>query len=200
MAKLKATVSKERQVNTYAVMRHASRVILENAEKDPEGSFYQVMASLIFTAFMMEAYLNHIGQRIFKCWNDLERLSHKSKLNLIAEKLGLVTNYGKRPYQTLSELFKFRDSIAHGKSVSLKSVNQTRIVDDTFDKYMREFLETQWEKYCTSENAKRALEDMETIIREVHKAAGMTDFPFNFGMQSSLSTLRPEEQIPNDSI
>lgn len=200
MAKHKARVSKERQVNTYAVMRHASHVILENAEKDPEGSFYQIMASLIFTAFMMEAYLNHIGQRIFKCWNDLERLSHESKLNLIAEKLGLVTNYGKRPYQTLSKLFKFRDSIAHGKSVSLKSVNQTRIVDDTFDKYMREFLETQWEKYCTSENAKRALEDMETIIREVHNAAGMTDFPFNFGMQSSLATLCPEEQIPNDSV
>lgn len=178
-------------------MRHASHVILEKAEKDPEGSFYLVMASLIFTAFMVEAYLNHIGQRIFKCWNDLEeRLSPKSKLNLIAEKLGLVTNYQRRPYQTLSELFKFRNSVAHGKSVSLKSDNQIRLVDDTVDKYMHEFLETQWEKYCTSENAKRALEDMETVIREVHNAAGMRDFPFNFGMQSSSLTLLPEEENP----
>lgn len=200
MAKHKAKVSKERQVNTYAEMRHASRVILEKAEQDPEGSFYQVMASLIFTAFMMEAYLNHIGQLIFKCWNDLEeRLSPKSKLNLIAEKLGLITNYGKRPYQTFSELFKFRNSVAHGKSVSLKS-EQIRLVDGKFDKYVHEFLETPWEQYCTSKNAKLALEDMEAIMEEVHKAAGMTGSLFNFGIQSCLSTLLPEEQISNNSI
>ena len=153
------------------------------------------MASLIFTAFMMEAYLNHIGQRIFVCWDDLEQLSPRKKLNVIAEKLGVEKDEGKRPYRTLSELFKFRNSVAHGKPVPPISDSQIRLVDDTLDKYMHEFLRTPWEKYCTSENAKRALEDMEAIIKELHKAAGITDkFPFSFGMQSSSATLLPEEE------
>jgi len=201
MAKGKARVSKERQVNAYVEMRHASHVILEKAEEDLEGSFYQIMASLIFTAFTMEAYLNHIGQHTFKCWDDLEgRLSPKSKLNLITEKLQILTDYGKRPWQTFSDLFRFRNSVAHGKSELLKSDNQIRLVDDTLDKHMHEFLETEWEKYCTAENAKQALEDVETIIKAVHKAAGMGDLPFMFGMQSSSATLLPEEHIHNKSV
>ena len=56
------------------------------------------MASFIFTAFTLEAFLNHIGQGIFKCWNDLEQLSHQ-KLNLTAEKLEIEKDEGKRPLQ-----------------------------------------------------------------------------------------------------
>ena len=75
MAKRKAEVSKERQVNTYEETWHASRVMLYKAEKDAEGSYYQLMASLIFTAFTLEAFLNHIGKQIFGCWDDLEQIS-----------------------------------------------------------------------------------------------------------------------------
>jgi len=190
-------VSRQRQVKTYAELRHASHVMLEKAEKDKEGSFYQVMASLVFTAFMMEAYLNHIGPQIFKCWGDLERLSPLSKLDLIAEKLGAEKDDGKRPYQTLSELFRFRNTLAHGKSASLKSDNEVRLVDKQFDeyRYRHAFLETEWEKYCTLDNASQALEDTETIIKEIHGYIDKTgNFPFSFGMQSTLSTLLPEEQ------
>ncbi len=196
MEKRKVKVSKKRQVKTYTEVWHASHVILEKAEKDPEGSFYQFMASLIFTTFTMEAFLNHIGQSIFKCWDDLERpLSPSAKHNLIAEKLGVDKDEGKRPYQTLTELFKFRNSIAHGKSVTLKVDNEIRLVDEASNKYMHEFLQTPWEEYCTSENAKRALKDVEIIITELHKAAGITgDRPFTFGMQSSSATLLPEEE------
>lgn len=195
MAKHKVKVSKERQVNTYAEMWHASYVMLHKAKKDPEGSYYQLMASLIFTTFTLEAYLNHIGQRIFKCWNDLEQLSPSRKLNVIAEKLGVEKDDGKRPFQTVSRLFKFRNDVAHGKSLYLKPENQIRVVDDTFDEYMREHPETPWEKYCNLKNAERAREDVESIIRTLHKASGITDdILFAFGMSSGLATLLPEEE------
>lgn len=65
---------------------------------------------------------------------------------------------------------------------------------------MHEFLRTPWEKYCTPDNAKRTLEDTETIVEEIDKAAGITDkFPFSFGMQFSSATLLPEEQNHNNS-
>ena len=196
MAKHKAKVSKERQANTYAEMWQASNVVLDKAKKDPEGSYYQLMASLIFTTFTLEAYLNHIGQRIFKCWNDLEQLSPSRKLNVIAEKLEVGKDDGKRPFQTVSKLFRFRNDIAHGKSVSVKHEKQSVVVDDTFDDYMHERPERPWEKYCTLQNAKRARVDVESIIQTLHKASGTSDdilFAF-LGMWSGSATLLPEEE------
>lgn len=194
MAKRKAEVSKERQVNTYTEMWHASYVMLDKAKKAPEGSYYQLMASLIFTAFTLEAFLNHIGQSIFKCWNDLEQLSPTRKLNLIAEKLEIEKDDGKRPFQTVCKLFKFRNDVAHGKTVYLKSENQVRVVDYKFNQHMREFLQTPWENYCNLKNAERAREDVEEICRIIHKTSGITDdILFSFGMQVGSATLLPED-------
>jgi len=179
-------------------MWHASNVILNKAKKDTEGSYYQLMASLVFTAFTLEAYLNHIGQRTFNCWKDLEWLPPRKKLNVIAEKLGIKKDDGKRPFQTVSRLFKFRDNIAHGKSVPLKPGEQIVVVDDEFDKRFHESLKTDWEKYCTLENAERAREDVENIIRILHDASGVTDDSlFGFGLQIGAATLIPEKsKIP----
>jgi hypothetical protein len=193
---MKAKVSKERQVNTYAEMWHASNIMLGKAKKDPEGSFYQLMASLIFTAFTLEAYLNHIGQSIFKCWDDLEQLSPKRKLNLIAEKLKIERDDSKRPFQTVSKLFKFRNDIAHGKTVRMKSENRINVVDLDYTLNVRlgERLETPWQKYCSLRNAERAREDVKIIIRQLHKAAGVTDhILFSFGQETGMTTLSLEE-------
>ncbi|MCJ7653693.1 MAG: hypothetical protein MUO97_00050 [Dehalococcoidia bacterium] len=193
---MKAKISKERQVNTYAEMWHASDVMLGKAKENPEGSFYQLMASLIFTAFTLEAYLNHIGQSIFKCWDDLEQLSPKRKLNLIAEKLKIERDDSKRPFQTVSKLFKFRNDIAHGKTVRLKSENQINVVDLDYTLNVRlgQHLETPWQKYCSLRNAERAREDVKIIIQKLHKAAGVTDhILFSFGQEVGMATLSLEE-------
>ena len=90
MAKRKAEVFKERQAITYAEMQRVPRIILDKVKKDPEGAFYQRMANLIFTAFMLEPFLNHAGKSILKCWSNLEwKLSPLAKFNLITEKLGI---------------------------------------------------------------------------------------------------------------
>ena len=196
MGKRKVKVSKERQVNTYAEMWHASSVMLRQAKKDPDGSYYQLMASLIFTAFTLEAFLNHIGQTIFKCWKDLEQLSPSRKLNIIVEKLGVEKDDGKRPFQTVSKLFKFRNDVAHGKTVYLKSGEQIQVMDDKFDEYMHKPIEAAWEKYCTLRNAERAREDVESIIQKLQDVSGTDDMPLNsgyIGMGSSLASLLPKD-------
>jgi hypothetical protein len=188
--KQRVKISKEAQVNTYAEMFHASHVMLYKAEKDVGGSYYQLMASLIFTAFTLEAYLNHIGERIFVCWDDLEQLSPQRKLNVIAEKMGIERNEGERPYQTIKELFKFRNEVAHGKSVFLKSDDHIVGTNTEIDKYMSEPLEPKWKRYCSLKNAKRAREDVKNVITEFHAAAGITDdFLFNTGIWSGHATL-----------
>lgn len=194
MGKHKEKVFKERHVNTYSEMWIASYAMLKKAKEAPEGSYYQLMASLIFTAFTLEAFLNHIGQNIFKCWEDLDKLSPSGKLNLIAEKLEIEKDDGKRPFQTVIELFKFRNDVAHGKTVHLQFEGQIAIADDKFDQYMFESLQTPWQQYCNLKNAERAREDVEKICRIIHEASDITDDTlFSLGMQTGLATLRTSE-------
>ena len=103
----KAQVSKKRDVHTYAELWHGSGVLLERGQAELKGSKWLWMGSLILTAFSLEAYLNHIGPKIFACWKAaLERpLSPEGKLDIICEKLGIDLHRGKRPRQTIKELF-----------------------------------------------------------------------------------------------
>ena len=197
MAKQKVKLSRERQANTYVETWQASNVLLDKAKKDPEGSYYQLMASLIFTAFTLEAYLNHIGQRIFKCWNDLEQLSPSRKLNVIAEKLQVEKDDGKRPFQKVSELFKFRNDVAHGKSVPVKDEVETAVADETVDDFMRKRPETAWEKYCTLQNVERARVDVESIMERLHRASDTSGplFPPDTWSGSATSLLRNQQNL-----
>lgn len=121
------------------------------------------MASLVFTAFTLEAYLNHIDPKVFKCWEDLERLAPRGKLNVIAERLQVDINYGRRPWQVMKHLFSFRNVIAHGKSELVK-LNGLVPLHKYSESRFGDFARTDWEKYCTRENAKKAREDVEKII------------------------------------
>jgi hypothetical protein len=89
-SKHKVTVTKDREVITYAELWHTSRCLLKKGQDEKEGSFHQFMASLVFTAFTLEAYLNHIGPKVFNCWAAIERLGPKEKLDIITEKIGLT--------------------------------------------------------------------------------------------------------------
>jgi hypothetical protein len=149
------------------------------------------MASLVFTAFTLEAYLNHIGSKLYKCWGDLERpLGPRQKLNLVAERLGIPIHYGERPWEVMRQLFGFRNDIAHGKSVVLE---ESKVVplNEFSDEQAFEFIKTKWEKYCRKENAIRAREDVQNIVETIHNAANFEDNPYPFigGMQSGSATV-----------
>ena len=182
------TVNKEREVRTYADMWHTSYCLLQNGQEQIEGSYHQFLASLVFTAFTLEAYLNHIGPKVFRCWKDLERLGPKEKLNVISEKLGIEIDYSRRPWQVLKQLFGFRNDIAHGKTVTIFK-EETVKIQDYNDPKLRTFAETTWEKYCTEKNAVRAREDVENIVKTIHEATKLEDeYPFVSGMQFSKAS------------
>jgi hypothetical protein len=191
-SKRKVAVDKEREVKTYAEMWHTSRCLLEKGLEDPKGSFHQFMASLVFTAFTLEAYLNHIGPKVFRCWEDLERLGPREKLNVIAERFQVDINYGKRPWQVMGQLFGFRNDIAHGKSEVVKISSVVPIHKHSDDR-VGDFARTGWEKYCTGENARKAREDVEKIVHAIYEAGGFEhDYPFTSGFQLGSATLIDE--------
>lgn len=187
--KRKVKIEKERIVRTYAELWHTSSCLLKRGQENKKASFHQFMASLVFTAFSLEAYLNHIGAQIFTCWNDLERLSPKEKLNVIAERINVEVNYGRRPWQIMINLFGFRNDIAHGKSVTIKSEEIIPLINHNEDD-IHNFLRTNWEKFCTEKNAVRAREDVNNIIETIHEASGIKgEYPFLFGMNFGSATV-----------
>jgi len=175
MTIVKAEIKRERQVNTFSQLSNANWHMLEIARKPQSGCFYDYMSCLLFAAFTFEAYLNHVGEKLFPFWKDIESISTGSKLNIICCQLGIKPDFSRRPYQTEKKVFEFRNAIAHGKSEFISEEKQ--IVKDEIEKIRRKHPLTKWEKLCTLKNAEESYEDIRVIMKEIHHAAGFGDNP-----------------------
>ena len=190
--KRQVLVEKEREVTTYADIWYTSLCLLKKGQREPKGSYHQIMASLVFTAFTFEAYLNHIGKKLLSCWNDLERLSPREKLNVISERLGIPVDYGIRPWHVMKELFQFRNDVAHGKSIPVRT-KEVLSLEKAEEDDRPGLIKSRWEKYCTLRNAIRAREDVDKMVHLIHAAAGFKDdFPFVSGFQLGSSRVIDE--------
>ena len=147
--------SSKREVYTFTELHHASNVLLQTALEHLKGNRYTVMSSLLLRAFTFEAYLNHLGEKHLNLWDaKTERLAWHEKFKLVCENVHFSPDVSRRPYQTIKDLFRFRDALAHGKSDTLTVAGQT--TSARVPKLAAEFwLKTEWEKYCTWENAQR---------------------------------------------
>lgn len=56
-------IKRDREVHTYCELWAASHWLLMQGSAEEEGSCYQFMGSLIFTAFSLEAFFNHISPK-----------------------------------------------------------------------------------------------------------------------------------------
>ena len=162
-------------------MWYTSQCLLKRGQEKPEGSFHQFAASLVFTAFSFEAALNHIGAKIFDCWNYLERLTPREKIDVLATRLQFEVNFDRRPWQVVKPLFRFRNATAHGKTEKFESTETLPDYRAT-DEELESFALTAWEEYCTAGNAVRAREDVESIVRIIYESAAFQDdLPFLLG-------------------
>ena len=147
------------------------------------------MGSLLLTAFSFEAYLNHIGPEVFECWDAIEVLSPEGKLDIICESLGIIFFKDKRPHQTVHELIKFRNNLAHGKTVTVED-NTNRNVDQYLDEFIGIRPLAIWESYCTEKNAIKARDDIEKVLQLIHdKVKPENDPLFSFGVSLHSASL-----------
>ena len=169
-AKIDATVSRTRNVNMFAELSHGNWSILDRANEKRDGYHYELMSCLIFAAFKHEAFINHLGYALIPNWNDLERKPNRETMDAIAAALNITIDRGCRPFQTLRNLFRARDQIAHGKSSQLAHVN----VHESGDReaIRRRKPQTEWETLCTYEFAQMAYDDTEEIAEMLWVTAG----------------------------
>ncbi len=185
-----AYVDHEREVNTYAELWHASWCVLEVGRAEAKGSAWQFLSSLILSAFAFEAYMNHVGDEHVANWDDLERvLSPTAKLTHLALKFNVEIGVkGERPLQTLYDLMRVRNVLAHGRSETLRPPAKLLAYNDPdIDQHIRTQPTTYWEQCIRGpEYALRVREDLQHILSVLHEALPDPKLPlFGFGFHTS---------------
>jgi hypothetical protein len=159
-------------VVTYGRLLQVARQSLKQAQTVKEGSFHNLVSSIVFSAFSLEAYLNHLGSSLRPPgWVDRWPIS--KKLECILQRVGLTPDLSKRPFSSFDAMFRFRNLIAHGR---------TEEVTDDYETYLDNERSlvwgpmTEWELTCTHDNAERFLSDAKAMITAIHERTGL-DMP-----------------------
>lgn len=77
----------------------------------------EIMPLIVFTAFSIEAYVNHLGYAL-PGWR--ERSPWKQKIERLHDSTGRSCNWGTAPLDFAVEVFSIRDKLAHGKPERLE--------------------------------------------------------------------------------
>jgi hypothetical protein len=164
---MEINVRQERTVFTHSLLHNAAYIALKDGrERGLESDF---MNSLVMSAFCLEAYLNFAGEQIFSYWNYIERLQVPNKLGLICKHLQIEMDFSKRPYQSIKQLWGFRNFMAHARTETVKDGRK----QPAGVPINRELPQTEWEKLCTDKVATRIIEDVEQVIRDIHTKGGL---------------------------
>lgn len=163
------------KTNTYVYCMGAAHRALKKAQEQQAGNFYFAMMAGVFAAFTVEGYLNHLGQRRVRAWSEIERkLGPREKLLLLRDMLHLSVDIASRPFQTLRDILRLRDALAHGKTLMTKS---DRVVNDPDDKTAH-YPPAYWKKLCSLRSVERMVEDAEKMVRHLCAGSGSKRDPF----------------------
>lgn len=164
--KTKVKVRKECDYRPHAEFFHAVGVHLQHVKDQHHGYFYSTLSAIMLSAFTVEAYLNYVGPLVEPDWEDFDKASPLAKLRHVAAVLRLTLDNSSRPMQTIIELFKFRNRVAHPRS--------DRVVEEyenTDDEYLKDFYSEprpKWFAFATEANARRCFEDVEQLVEEIN--------------------------------
>jgi hypothetical protein len=195
--KHKVRLKWESVVNTFAHLNHANAILINIIKSNPPGWLNITIMSTVFSAFTFEAYLNHIGGKLVPFWSDIEKsIKMKEKLSVISKQSGFAVDFGTEPWQTIKQLFQFRNEIAHGKTERL--VGESIVEIDSMDELNDDNRpKTKWEKMISREFMLKCNVAVNEAIMIMHKAAKLEGLPIMFGTYSSssqmLTDFNPEE-------
>jgi len=171
MTKKSRPVQASTTTKTYVYCHIAAHNALEHAEGLPTGSFYFYMMAATFSAFTVEAFLNHLGERRVPSWAALERrLGPREKLVLLRKALHLSVDGTRRPFRTLNDMLRVRNALAHGRTLETFSDIPVASADD--------WPEPDWKKLCRPASVCRMVEDADRMVQHLNAEAGVKRDPF----------------------
>lgn len=151
-----------------------SRII----ESNKSYSFSTYTGSMFLAVAGLESFLNSMAYFIDEkdfCYDSFERDTIEQKLNFFMNKFNIKVNKGTRPYQTIKEAIKWRNSLSHSKTIY---VEETEICNGTdIRKLPEKCLSTRkyepYEKSVNKENADRFNRDIIEVIRKIIEISGI---------------------------
>jgi hypothetical protein len=104
----------------FSYTGQARRYAFELTKSDPHARLNHIVTSILFSALTIEAYMNHLGSLRISFWATLKKiLSTRDKLDVLCHDLGFSQDFGKRPWQTLSFIFRLRSLLVHAQTETL---------------------------------------------------------------------------------
>ena len=161
----------ERTLPTYTRLRSVSWYTFHLAQKSAEGSLHNLMISMLFCAFTIEAFLNHLLEITFPAfWEPLKkRLRPRDKLHVLAAYFSIDPDFGHRPFQTFDKIFQFRNLLVHAKTEKL--IAESEFILEDGDRFPEPL--AKWEELLSVDNARRFLDDTKEIVTRIAVAAGI---------------------------
>lgn len=190
-----------REAKSYIQPLQIAQHLADRAfQKGNKNAAYDAQASLVFLAFTIEAFCNHVGWKLVPNFSDFDKLRVLDKLRKTAELSGYTMSLGKRPFQTFIEVMCFRDEMAHPKTQKL--ISERQVPRPTFDTPIEipKTRLTKREAYCTPEILKRALEDIPKGLNLMYNCSTLAEeCPFEkenkkFTMSWKLERMKTESK------
>ncbi len=162
----KIKVRKERDYRPHAEFYHAIGVHLAHVKEQQTGFFYSTLSAIVLSAFTVESYLNYVGPLVEPGWDDFDKSSPLAKLRHVASVQKLTLDNSRRPMQTIIQLFKFRNRMAHPRSESI--LEEFESTEEDYRKYLYTEPRPKWFAFATESNARRCFEDVEQLIEMIN--------------------------------
>jgi hypothetical protein len=182
-------ITSKTELSSYYELRGIAEFFYEESKKFDENEmqsdgYYFYAASITFTTFMFEAYMNYSGYYAGFDWDtEEESLSTLDKFDEICSELGIEFEKGKEPYQTIRNLCSknFRHSMVHGKTFrneneTVKNVSDVQgVMSDILKKsYLSK--EVRWTSYINKSYALKANENVMEIIFKIYESLKDKEF------------------------
>lgn len=123
-------IAMKRTVYTFAMLHKAAKSALQHAEESADGRAWSALHCLITSAFSVEAYLNHAGEKAIRHWHMIERaLGPEKKVDLLLSDCGATPHWGREPLQSVKHLIGVRNDLAHGRTARLDLATAEHCID-----------------------------------------------------------------------
>lgn len=138
---------------------HLFQQITKNQAENREGIKLEIMAYLVILAFSFEAKINFIGDKVVPNWN--ERACFDKKIQRICACTKYDLDKSVRPFKTIYELQKLRNSLAHAKPIKIE---EDETIDITPNYVLKDLdLSSNWESKLTIEFSNQCAKDIDEV-------------------------------------
>lgn len=174
----------------------AAQLVEQHNEGRGRNSHYA--SAVIFSAFAVEAVVNHIGLDQIENWAQDERKKGgwEKKLIEVAALGGKTPDFNTAPFKTVKEAFGVRDRMAHGKTW----IGEQCYLDIGDSRPDQSSL-PDWLETCLSEaRAAQVVDDARQVVQDLLMWAGYHEYDLYSMGRGMYSEVRGEDAKPRAAV